>query len=79
MPTTLAPLAEATPLAEADAGPPSAASRVRTARPTNSALMAAVSLDSLSSVEDIGTPSQVQNLGDSTSEFGDSLVAEELP
>ena len=78
MPTTLAPLAEATPLAEADAGPPSAASRVRTARPTNSALMAAVSLDSLSSVEDIGTPSQLQNLGDS-SEFGDSLVAEELP
>ena len=78
MPTTLAPLAEATPLAEAEAGPPSAASRVRTARPTSSALMAAVSLDSLSSVEDIGTPSQLQNLGDS-SEFGDSLVAEELP
>ena len=40
--------------------------------------MSAVSLDSLSSVEDIGTPSQLQNLGDS-SEFGDSLVAEELP
>jgi hypothetical protein len=78
MPTTLAPLAEATPLAEAEAGPPSAASRVRTARPTSSALMSAVSLDSLSSVEDMGTPSQVQNLGDS-SEFGDSLVAEELP
>ena len=33
----LAPLAEATPIAEADAGPPSAASRVRTARPTSSA------------------------------------------